>query len=168
MSRAKLECRGHESTDGPIGNVTYCDGSCRQLPNYAQHPGPLQGQRRRRPRKPKAEKKPIAWNEPPPGALEWLRACIESSRASAVKWKLRELARKVERGWTQEEIQRDERDFGPHSRAAALCSTLLLRSDNEKEFELLMLWLEQGFTPPELPPSEWLAVAVKFGDSVPF
>lgn len=23
------ECQGHESTDGPIGNVTYCDGSCR-------------------------------------------------------------------------------------------------------------------------------------------
>lgn len=22
------ECEGHESTDGPIGNVVYCDGSC--------------------------------------------------------------------------------------------------------------------------------------------
>lgn len=22
------ECQGHESTDGPIGNVVYCDGSC--------------------------------------------------------------------------------------------------------------------------------------------
>lgn len=21
-------CPGHESTDGPIGNVVYCDGSC--------------------------------------------------------------------------------------------------------------------------------------------
>lgn len=23
------QCEGHESTDGPIGNVEYCDGSCR-------------------------------------------------------------------------------------------------------------------------------------------
>jgi hypothetical protein len=23
------ECKGHESTNGPIGNVVYCDGSCR-------------------------------------------------------------------------------------------------------------------------------------------
>lgn len=23
------ECDGHESTSGPIGNVVYCDGSCR-------------------------------------------------------------------------------------------------------------------------------------------
>lgn len=23
------ECLGHESTNGPIGNVVYCDGSCR-------------------------------------------------------------------------------------------------------------------------------------------
>lgn len=22
-------CYGHESTDGPIGNVVYCDGTCR-------------------------------------------------------------------------------------------------------------------------------------------
>ncbi len=24
------ECRGHESTDGPIGNTVYCDGTCRR------------------------------------------------------------------------------------------------------------------------------------------
>jgi hypothetical protein len=24
----KTDCPGHESTAGPIGNVTYCDGSC--------------------------------------------------------------------------------------------------------------------------------------------
>lgn len=23
------ECEGHESTSGPIGNVTYCDGTCK-------------------------------------------------------------------------------------------------------------------------------------------
>lgn len=23
------ECEGHESTDGPIGNVVFCDGTCR-------------------------------------------------------------------------------------------------------------------------------------------
>lgn len=27
------ECEGHESTDGPIGNVVYCDGSCVGLKN---------------------------------------------------------------------------------------------------------------------------------------
>jgi hypothetical protein len=26
----ELVCEGHESTAGPIGNVTYCDGSCRR------------------------------------------------------------------------------------------------------------------------------------------
>lgn len=25
-----LECRGHETTSGPIGSTTYCDGSCRR------------------------------------------------------------------------------------------------------------------------------------------
>lgn len=25
----ELACEGHESLSGPIGNVTYCDGSCR-------------------------------------------------------------------------------------------------------------------------------------------
>jgi len=23
-----IPCEGHETTDGPIGNVVYCDGSC--------------------------------------------------------------------------------------------------------------------------------------------
>ncbi len=23
------ECEGHESTDGPIGNVVFCDGTCK-------------------------------------------------------------------------------------------------------------------------------------------
>ena len=26
-----MNCRGHESTNGPIGNVVYCDGSCRPV-----------------------------------------------------------------------------------------------------------------------------------------
>lgn len=25
----ELECEGHESTDGPIGNVVFCDGTCK-------------------------------------------------------------------------------------------------------------------------------------------
>jgi hypothetical protein len=25
----EYECQGHESWDGPIGHVTYCDGSCK-------------------------------------------------------------------------------------------------------------------------------------------
>jgi hypothetical protein len=28
---APASCRGHESTDGPIGNVIYCDGTCRRV-----------------------------------------------------------------------------------------------------------------------------------------
>lgn len=26
-------CEGHESTDGPVGNVVYCDGTCREANN---------------------------------------------------------------------------------------------------------------------------------------
>jgi len=29
MTDQPLECEGHESIAGPIGNVFYCDGSCR-------------------------------------------------------------------------------------------------------------------------------------------
>jgi hypothetical protein len=33
-----IECEGHESTDGPIGNVVYCDGTCQSCPDCG---GPL-------------------------------------------------------------------------------------------------------------------------------
>jgi hypothetical protein len=40
------ECRGHETTNGPIGSTVYCDGSCRDTDD-PRHPGhPVTCQRR--------------------------------------------------------------------------------------------------------------------------
>jgi hypothetical protein len=84
-------------------------------------------------------KKPIAWNEPPPGALEWLRACIDDAKRNAERNEREDLQRHSER-YGSEVAQRWLREDGSRSRLAWLVITLMHRLDDGEKNSLMQWW----------------------------